>query len=148
VWSASPVSAQSNATDPDRHVVIISGASGEPVYAKQFEQWTSSLQAALSERFGFPKNRVKLLVEKPANPTAVAATAEEVKKLFASLRTELNPDSVLFVFLSPRYIRKRRSRTLFRRTNTTTCSGAANAARRANMASSSGEFIKPPRQGR
>jgi len=98
-FTQNTLSAQSNATDPNRHVVIISGASGEPAYAKQFQQWTSSLQAVLLERFGFPKNRVKLLVEKPTDPTVAPATADEVKKLFASLRTELNPDSVLFVFL-------------------------------------------------
>jgi len=91
--------AQSNTGDPNRYVVVISGASGEPAYAKQFQQWTSALQVALLERFGFSKNRVKLLVEKPTDPTVAPATADEVKKLFASLRTELNPDSVLFVFL-------------------------------------------------
>ena len=90
---------QSNTTaDPNRYVVIISGASGEPAYAKQFQQWSASLQTALTERFGFPKNRVKLLSETPTGTTPIA-TAEEVKKLFASLRTELNADSVLFVFL-------------------------------------------------
>jgi hypothetical protein len=91
--------AQSNATsDPSKYAVIINGASGEPAYAKQFQQWTSALQSALLGRFGFPKDRVKILTEKPG-ATAATATAEEVKKLFASLRTELNSDSVLFVFL-------------------------------------------------
>lgn len=96
--SGSATSQTRNTADPNRYVVIISGASGEPAYAKQFQQWTTSLQAALSERFGFPKNRVKLLVEKPSDPTTAPATADEVKKLFSSLRTELNTDSVLFVF--------------------------------------------------
>jgi hypothetical protein len=95
-----PPSTQSqvSAADPNRYVVIISGASGEPAYAKQFQEWTSSLQAALSGRFGFPKNRVRLLTEK-ATATTATATAEEVRRVFASLRTELNADSVLFVFL-------------------------------------------------
>ena len=95
--SPAPVQSQSSA-DPGKFAVIISGASGDSAYAKQFQQWTSSLNSALTERFGFPKNRVKLLTEKPTE-TSAAATADEVKKLFSSLRTELNSDSVLFVFL-------------------------------------------------
>jgi len=108
MWSASPVFVQSNQpavaaqsqseTDPNKYAVIIDGASGEPAYAKQFQQWTATLQATLLGRFGFPKDRVKLLSEKP-DANAAPATADEVRKLFASLRTTLNSDSVLFVFL-------------------------------------------------
>jgi hypothetical protein len=143
-------SAQSNATDPNRHVVIISGASGEPAYAKQFQQWTTSLQAALLERFGFPKNRVKLLVEKPTDSTAVVATAEEVKKLFALLRTELNPDSVLFVFLIGHgsFDKEAKFNLVGPDLSATEYNNLLSAlpAQRVvifNMASSSGEFIKP-----
>ncbi|HYW71943.1 MAG TPA: hypothetical protein VE961_12970, partial [Pyrinomonadaceae bacterium] len=87
-----------SASDPNKYAVIISGASGEPAYAKQFQQWTEALHIALTGRFGFPTNRVRVLTEKPAG-AAPAATADEVKKLFASLRTELNSDSELFLFL-------------------------------------------------
>src|ERR1041385_9259107 len=79
VIEASPFQTQT-AADPNRYVVIISGASGEPAYAKQFQQWTTTLQAALSGRFGFPKNRVKVLTEKATGATA-PATAEEVRKM-------------------------------------------------------------------
>jgi hypothetical protein len=92
-----PVGLQSD-TDPNKYAVIIDGASGEPAYAKQFQQWAATLQATLLGRFGFPKDRVKLLSEKP-DANAAPATADEVRKLFASLRTTLNSDSVLFVFL-------------------------------------------------
>jgi hypothetical protein len=92
-------SVQSNiAGDASKYAVIINGASGEPAYAKQFQQWTSALHTALVGRFGFSKDRVKLLTEKP-DATAAPATAEEVKKTFASIRTQLNSESVLFVFL-------------------------------------------------
>ena len=40
-----------------------------------------------------------MLVEKPADSTALPATAEEVKRVFVSLRTELTSDNVLFIFL-------------------------------------------------
>jgi hypothetical protein len=109
--SAFPVSAQSNqsaaspsptksaAADPNKFALIINGASGEPAYGKQFDTWTASLRKTLLGRFGFAKDHVKLLTEKPADSTAAPATAEEVKKAFASLRTEINADNVLFVFL-------------------------------------------------
>lgn len=85
--------------DANKFAVIINGASGEPAYAKQFEQWTAELSAVLSQRFGFGANQVKVLTEKPADPTAPRATAEEVKRIFALLKSELQVDNVLFVFL-------------------------------------------------
>jgi len=85
--------------DLNKYALIINGASGEPAYGKQFDQWTTSLRSALQGRFGFAKDRVKLLTEKPADSSAAPATAEEVRKVFTALRTELNPDNVLFVFL-------------------------------------------------
>lgn len=98
---ASFVYPQNPQTAPDRtkYALIINGASGEAAYAKQFQQWTTALQTALTGRFGFAKDRVKLLTEKPPDASAAPATAEEVKKVFGSLRTELNPDNLLFVFL-------------------------------------------------
>jgi len=87
------------AADRNKYAVIISGASGEAAYAKQFAQWTAALRAALVGRFGFAEDRVQLLTEKPADATAAPARAEEVKRLFGSLRTELKSENVLFIFL-------------------------------------------------
>lgn len=87
------------AADRNKYAIIINGASGEAGYAKQFAQWTVTLRAALVGKFGFAEDRVKVLIEKPADSTAAPATAEEVKRTFVSLRTELNSDNVLFVFL-------------------------------------------------
>jgi hypothetical protein len=87
------------AADRNKYVIIINGASGEVTYARQFAQWTTDLRVALIERFGFAEDRLRVLTEKPTNATAVPATAEEVKKTFASLRSELNPDDAVFIFL-------------------------------------------------
>ena len=144
----SPARVQSSA-DPNKFAVIISGASGEPAYAKQFQQWTSSLTTTLTERFGFPKDRVKLLTEK-ATDTSAVATADEVKKLFATLRTELTPDSVLFVFLIGHGSFDKEAK--FNLVGPDLSANeyhnmiAALPAQRVvifNMASASGEFIKP-----
>jgi hypothetical protein len=97
--STSPPRKTSPSADPNKFAVIINGASGEAVYAKQFAKWTADLVNALTQRFGFAKDRVKVLTERPAEATAARATAEEVKRTFASLRSELTADNVLYIFL-------------------------------------------------
>src|SRR5687767_10309530 len=87
------------AADRNKYAVIISGASGEAAYARQFSQWTLALRASLVGKFGFAEDRLKILIEKPIDSTAAPAIAEEVKRLFGTLRTELEPDNVLFIFL-------------------------------------------------
>jgi hypothetical protein len=79
--------------------LIINGAGGEPVYAKQFEQWTTELRSVLSERLGFDSKQIRVLTEKPVDTTAARSTAEEVKRTFASLKTQLGANNILFVFL-------------------------------------------------
>lgn len=78
--------------DPNKFAVIINGPGGEPVYAKQFDEWTKQLNSALSERFGFDSKNVRVLSDK-------SATAEEVKKSFATLKSHLDANNVLFLFL-------------------------------------------------
>ena len=74
--------------DPNKYAIIINGPGGEAVYAKQFEEWTDKLRSVLSERYGFD----------PKHITVPRATAEEVKSLFGSLKTQLDANNVLFVF--------------------------------------------------
>jgi hypothetical protein len=85
--------------DPNKFALIINGAGGEPVYAKQFEQWTTQLSSVLSERLGFDSKQVRVLTEKPVDTTSARSTAEEVKRTFASLKSQLDANNVLFVFL-------------------------------------------------
>src|SRR5215217_8520728 len=76
--------------DPNKFAVIINGAGGEAVYAKQFEEWTSQLSSVLSSRFGFDTKQLTVLK---------GATAEDVKRTFTTLKTQLDANNVLFVFL-------------------------------------------------
>ena len=87
---ATVTSAQQKRADPNKFAVIINGAGGEPAYAKQFEQWTSELQTALSGRYGFGAQQTTVLPH---------ATAEDVKRTFAQLKSQLEANNVLFVFL-------------------------------------------------
>lgn len=78
-------------TDPNKFAVIINGPGGEPAYAKQFAEWTTDLNSILSQRYGFDPKQIKVLSEK-------LATAEEVKRTFASLKSELDTNNILYVF--------------------------------------------------
>lgn len=96
---ASSAAQTRQAPDRNKYALIIHGASGDSAYAKQFQEWSSRLYAALSGTFGFSEDRLKVLVEKPVNSTTAPATADEVKQTFAKLRSELNANNVLFLFL-------------------------------------------------
>ena len=66
--------------------------------AKQFEQWTNELSAVLSERYGFDSKQIKVLTEKPADATTGRATAEEVKRTFASVKVTVRRQQYPFRF--------------------------------------------------
>ena len=89
VISASSVAQKS---DRNKFAVIINGASGEPAYAKQFSEWTSQLSSILPQRYGFESTQIKVLSEKEA-------TAVEVKRTFTTLKSNLDANNVVFVFL-------------------------------------------------
>lgn len=136
--------------DRAKYALIISGASGEPVYAKQFQNWTTALRSRLSGRFGFAADRLTLLIEKPSDSTAAPATAAEVRKVFASLRTELDGDSLLFIFfIGHGSFDKEAKFNLVgpdlsaAEYNTLLSSLPARRIVIFNMASASGEFIRP-----
>ncbi len=76
--------------DPNKSAVIIVGAGGEAEYAKQFETWTIELSSALSERFGFDMKNLTVLPN---------AKATDVRDTFAQLKSKLEANNVLFVFL-------------------------------------------------
>lgn len=78
--------------DPNKFAVIINGPGGEAEYAKQFTEWTTNLNSVLSQRYGFDPKQIKVLSEKTAN-------AEEVKRTFAGLKSELDANNVVFLFL-------------------------------------------------
>jgi hypothetical protein len=78
--------------DPNKFAVIINGPGGEPAYARQFTEWTEELSKVLSERYSFNPKQITTLSDK-------LATAEEVKRAFATLKSQLGADNVLYVFL-------------------------------------------------
>ena len=148
--SATTPQARPNLADRNKYALIINGASGEPAYAKQFAQWTTALRDALTGKFGFAAEQVKVLAEKPADKTVAIATAEEVRKVFGALKGELNADNLLFIFLIGHGSFDKEAK--FNLVGPDIAAGEYNAllsalpARRVvifDMTSASGEFIKP-----
>jgi hypothetical protein len=85
--------------DSNKFALIIHGAGGEPVYTKQFEEWTTQLSAVLAERYGFDSRQIRVLTEKPAGANTGRATAEEVRQSFATLKSQLTANHTFFLFL-------------------------------------------------
>src|SRR5215475_7968596 len=83
--------------DPSKYAVIISGVSGEPQYAEQFNKWTTELKAALIEHLGFAADHLNVLVEKPMEGCLVS-NADGVKQTFERLKTVTKPDNSVFIF--------------------------------------------------
>ena len=79
-------------SDANKFVVIINGPGGEPAYTKQFSEWTAQLSSLLAQRYTFDPKQIKVLTDKEAN-------AEEVKRTFTTLKSSLDANNVLFVFL-------------------------------------------------
>jgi hypothetical protein len=139
------------AADPLKYAVILSGASGDEEFAKRFKGWATELHKALVERFGFDEARVTVLSESPEGGKALRATAEEVRRAFQTLRASAGPESTVFVFLIGHGTYDGRQ-AKFSLVGPDLAAGeyaellSNLPARRVvlfNMASASGEFIKP-----
>ncbi|MET0626180.1 MAG: hypothetical protein ABW250_24815 [Pyrinomonadaceae bacterium] len=88
------------AGDPNKFAVIVSGASGDEEFARRFAKWTAELRRSLVERYGFDEARLTVLTESPEGGAAAPrATAEELRRAFNTLRAKTTPESTVFVFL-------------------------------------------------
>ncbi|MBO0857073.1 MAG: hypothetical protein J2P21_01180 [Chloracidobacterium sp.] len=83
--------------DLSKFAVIISGIGGDETYSSRFAKWTSDLRSALIGRLGFADERVTTLAEKPSEEEQVC-TAEVVRDVFSKLRDSVKPDNQVFIF--------------------------------------------------
>ncbi|HXG93349.1 MAG TPA: hypothetical protein VNN73_13460 [Blastocatellia bacterium] len=100
---------QRAAIDPNKFAIVIAGVGGEEIYTKKFTAEANHLYSALTNRLGFDEKHVFLLTEivagdpenglREAEASAHRATAEEVRKAFASIKTAAKPDSLVLVVL-------------------------------------------------
>jgi chorismate mutase len=94
--SVAPVAPRMPA-DRNKFAIIISGISGEEVYARNFSEWTSRLRSSLTETLGFAEDQVIVFAEKPGGKEQ-RASAEAVKQTFAALQSAAKSDSQIFIF--------------------------------------------------
>ena len=83
--------------DPNKFAVIISGIGGDETYSARFAKWTSDLRSALVGRLGFADERVTTLAEKPTEEEQLCS-ANVVRDVFGKLRDSVKPDNQVFIF--------------------------------------------------
>ena len=102
IWGmAATAGAQTSAAAPGdpRWAVVVSGASGGAAYAEQMARWRREIATALTTRFGFPTGQIVELVDETARAAGTAATAENVRKAFTTLRGQMGKDDLALVVL-------------------------------------------------
>ncbi|QQS48038.1 MAG: hypothetical protein IPM66_05120 [Acidobacteriota bacterium] len=84
---------------PDRRkfAVVITGIGGEEIYVEKFGGWKDKLRQALVNRLGFAEDQVFSLTEKP-DEDEQRATAETVRQTLTKLRGLIGADHQLFIF--------------------------------------------------
>ena len=90
LFVASPAAAE------ERWAIVLSGASGGPKYAEQMKQWREALSSALADRYGFSKDKIKILVDE-TDKTSEQGTAVNVRRIMGDARKQMNADDVLFL---------------------------------------------------
>ena len=83
--------------DKNKFAMIITGISGEETYAKKFSDWTNQLRDALTGNLGFAEEQVTILTERPTSKEQ-RNTAEAVRQAFVVLRNATKPDNQIFIF--------------------------------------------------
>ena len=89
--AASPASAQ------ERYALIVAGATGGPLYAVQYREWSETLSTTLVDALRFDRSRVVSLSE--SDSSEEAATAVNIRRHLATFRRTLGRDDLLLIVL-------------------------------------------------
>jgi len=98
------------AVDPNKFALVVAGVGGEEAYTRKFTAQATRLYEALATQLGFAAKNVTLLTEaasgggpedgaRESEAPARRATAEEVRKAFASIKSAGNAESLVLVVL-------------------------------------------------
>jgi hypothetical protein len=82
----------------ERWALVLSGASGGPKYAEDMKTWRTALAAALVDRYGFAKDKVRVFADE-ADKAAPQGTAANVRSAIAEVKKQLTRDDVLLLIL-------------------------------------------------
>ena len=85
-----------SAAAEQRWAIILSGASGGPKYAESMKTWRTTLTAALVDRYGFAKDKVRVFVDETVKP-GDQGTAVNVRAAIADVKKQLTRDDVLLI---------------------------------------------------
>ena len=85
------------ASAQQRYALIVSGAAGGPEYVAQYDRWTGQLSKTLAEVLKFDPALITVLSE--TTSAVNSATAENVRRVIASVAARMTRDDVFFVFL-------------------------------------------------
>jgi hypothetical protein len=94
VWSI----AASPAVAADRYALVVSGASGEQKYAERYDEWRTKLVNLLADRFGYGRDRVFALGEKPTARVQLASR-ENVRRTLGALAARVRAEDLLLIVL-------------------------------------------------
>jgi Peptidase C13 family len=136
--------------DNNKFAIIISGIGGEAEYTKQFAEWTGKLRGALVENLGFAEEQVTVFTEKPQE-NELRVSADLVKQTFASLSSAVKADHQVFIFFIGHGSFDDKTAKFNLAGPDLSASEYAELIKKlpasqivvVNMASASGEFIKP-----
>src|SRR5262249_5757890 len=87
-----------SASAGDRYALIVTGASGGPQYAKQYDSWRTSFVNTLRDSWNYPDDHVYVLAEKEGEGVALS-TRENVRRVLGELRAKATKDDVVLVLL-------------------------------------------------
>jgi hypothetical protein len=87
-----------SASAGDRYALVVTGASGGPQYAKQYDSWRSSFVNTLRDSWNYPDDHVYVLAEKEGDGVALS-TRENVRRVLGELRAKATKDDVVLVLL-------------------------------------------------
>ena len=86
------------ASAEQRWALVLSGASGGAKYAEQMNTWRTALVTALVDRYGFPKDKVRVFVDETVK-TGEQGTAANVRAAMAEAKKQLSRDDLLLIIL-------------------------------------------------
>jgi hypothetical protein len=84
-------------TASERYALIVTGATGEAVYADQYAQWRQAASVALIEKLAFDPSRIQMLFE--GGDEEHTANAAAVRRAIENVRARMTPDDVLLILL-------------------------------------------------
>jgi hypothetical protein len=93
IWGSAVSAAAS-----ERYALVVTGASGGPQYAQQYEAWRTSFVNTLTDTWNYPDNHVFVLAETEGDGVA-QATRDNVRRVLADIRAKATKDDVVLVLL-------------------------------------------------